>query len=332
MGKGGYTVSSTPDRDERFALADGRQVGVAAWGEHGDRPVVLCHGNPGSRLICPDLTATVNAGVHLIAVDRPGIGRSDPRPGFTLQDSAADVAEVLRALGLDDCTVVGWSAGAHQALAIAAFHPELVERVILAGGPGGPNDPELLAQRSDAARRIIEEVRAGSKTALAEVAAQFQPLVDDPQLILRNTLADGSNPDRRLMQDPAIADFLTTMWAEGLRQGTAGPAAMVVAQYALPWSFNPEDITHPVAVWHGTTDRVCPVGQAERLARRTPDAELRLVEGGATCSPSSTGPRSSLTAEPCASARTRQPGGGGRPDPRSQADGWPPQASGESRM
>lgn len=276
---GAYAVSSAPDRDDVLTLADGRQVGVAIWGEDGGHPVVLCHGNPGSRLICPDLTTTVDLGVRLIAVDRPGIGRSDPHPGFTLRDCAADVAEVLRALDVDRCTVVGWSAGAHQALALAAFHAELVTDVVLAGGPGASDDPELLAQRSDAALGIMDEVRAGSETALAAVADRFQPLADDPEMILRNTLADEADPDRRLMQDPAIAAFLVAMWAEGVRQGAAGLAAMWAAQYALPWEFAPEDITTPVTVWHGTDDRVCPVGQAQRLARRIPDAELHLVEG-----------------------------------------------------
>jgi len=280
VARGNYAVSSTPARDDVLTLADGRQVGVATWGEDGGRPVVLCHGNPGSRLICPDLRTTVDLGVQLIAVDRPGIGRSDPRPGFSLRDCAADVAEVLRTFELGAATVVGWSAGAHQALALGAFHPELVTEVVLAGGPGAPDDPELLTQRSDAALEIIDQVRDGSETALTEVAGRFQPLVDDPAMILRNTLADDSDPDRWLMQDPAIARFLTTMWAEGLRQGAAGLAAMWAAQYALPWGFDPEDITRPVAVWHGTDDRVCPVGQAERLAQRIPDVELRLVPAG----------------------------------------------------
>lgn len=34
-------VSSTPDRDGVLALADGRRLAVAIWGEDGDRPVVL---------------------------------------------------------------------------------------------------------------------------------------------------------------------------------------------------------------------------------------------------------------------------------------------------
>jgi pimeloyl-ACP methyl ester carboxylesterase len=279
MTTGADGVSSTPARDRILSLADGRQVAVAEWGGEGGRPVVLCHGNPGSRLICPDLGATLAAGIHLIAVDRPGIGGSTPRVGFTLRDTADDLAEVLGHLDVDRCTVLGWSAGAHQALALGGHHPELVTEVLLAGGPGPPDDPEVVAQRSDAAVAVIDGLRAGSGAATAEVARRFQGLVDDPAAILRRTLADDSDPDRRLMQDPAIAAFLVTMWSEGIRQGAAGLAAMWAAQYALPWGFAPEDLAVPVTIWHGVEDRVCPIGQAERLAARIPGARLRPVEG-----------------------------------------------------
>ncbi len=272
-------VSSTPDRDEVVTLADGRRLAVAIWGEDGDRPVVLCHGNPGSRLICPDLATTRAAGVRLIAVDRPGIGRSDPRPGFTLPDTTDDLVAILDVLHLGSCTVVGWSAGAHQALAMGAMHPERVHRVVLACGPGTPDDPELLAQRTDAAERVIAAVRAGADEALDEVVAHFQGLADDPEVILRRTLADERDPDRHLMEDPTIARFLVTMWAEGVLQGGDGLAEMWAAQYARDWGFRPEDLRVPVTAWHGVEDRVCPLGQAERLAARIPGAAVHRVEG-----------------------------------------------------
>jgi pimeloyl-ACP methyl ester carboxylesterase len=276
---GAYAVSSTPDRDEVVTLAGGRRVAVAIWGTEGGPPVVLCHGNPGSRLLCPDLATTRARSVQLIAVDRPGIGRSDPRPGFTLRDTAADLVAVLDALHLDACTVVGWSAGAHQALALGALHPDRVERVVLACGPGTADDPALLAQRTEAAARVIAAVRAGTADALIEVVDRFRGLAEDPASILRRTLADDTDPDRRLMQDPAVARFLVAMWAEGVQQGPSALAEMWAAQYARDWGFRPEDLTVPVDVWHGTEDRVCPVAQAQRLAARIPDATVHLLEG-----------------------------------------------------
>jgi pimeloyl-ACP methyl ester carboxylesterase len=279
MANGPYGVSSSPDRDELVTLADGRQVGVAIWGDDGGRPVVLCHGNPGSRLICPDLATTIDASVRLIAVDRPGIGRSDPHPGYTLRDAASDVVEVLGALHLDACEVVGWSAGGHQALALGAFHPELVTHVVLAGAPGVPDDPASLAARSAAMDEVVDALRAGSEEALTAVASRFEGVVEDPETLLRRTLADDTDPDRLLAQDTAVARFLVAMWAEGVRQGAMGLAAMWAAQYAFPWGFLPEDLEGRVTIWHGRQDRVCPVVHAEHLAGRITGAKLHLLDG-----------------------------------------------------
>lgn len=217
--------------------------------------------------------------VQLIAVDRPGIGGSDPRPGFALGDTAGDLVAVLDALRLESCTVIGWSAGAHQALALGALHPDRVDGVVLACWPGAPDDPALLEQRTGAAERVIAAVRGGAHDALVEVVARFQGVADEPELILRHTLADERDPDRRLMQDPTVARFLVTKWAEGVRQGAEGLAEMWAAQYARDWGFRPEDLRVPVAVWHGVEDRVCPVEQAERLAARIPGATVHRVEG-----------------------------------------------------
>jgi pimeloyl-ACP methyl ester carboxylesterase len=69
--------SGTPSCDAPVALADGRRVHVAQWGELGAAPVLFLHGQPGSRLFCPDLAARERARVHLITFDRAGYGRSD---------------------------------------------------------------------------------------------------------------------------------------------------------------------------------------------------------------------------------------------------------------
>ncbi|MFU8840337.1 MAG: alpha/beta fold hydrolase [Nitriliruptoraceae bacterium] len=101
---------------------------------------------------------------------------------------------VLDALHLDACTEVGWSAGAHQALALGALHPERVDRMVLACGPGTADDPELLAQRTDATERVVAAVRAGAADALVRVVERFRGLAEDPETILRAILANDCDP------------------------------------------------------------------------------------------------------------------------------------------
>src|SRR5919204_287660 len=119
----------------RFVLESGRRVAVhftrtrAVWpdppGEQ-DREhslVVFCHCAPGAGQFDPDPARTHASDVTLLAVDRPGYGRSDPigaERWATVASAADDIAAVLDSLGTGRVGVVGWSAGGRVALAVAA--------------------------------------------------------------------------------------------------------------------------------------------------------------------------------------------------------------------
>jgi pimeloyl-ACP methyl ester carboxylesterase len=272
-------ISASPVRQGHIELRDGRRLAYAEFGDLGGRPVLLLHGNPGSRLICPDLDATTAAGVRLITFDRPGFGGSDPRPFHRVTDVADDLAELSTVLELEPGPVIGWSGGGPYALAAAVRHPELVTTVVSLSGSGLADDPDIIAQRTDEVAALVERLRAGAPEAVDEVAARFADYADDPAFIAELTIGNEQDPDRRLMSEPAVRDALTTMWQEGARQGTEGVAAGWAALWALPRGYEPADVRRPVLVWHGTDDVIVPVAQAERLAAALPDAELRRAPG-----------------------------------------------------
>ena len=58
----------------------------------------------------------------------------------------------------------------------------------------------------------------------------------------------------------------------------AGPAASIDDDlaYVNPWGFDPSVVEVPVLLVHGGQDRIAPVAHAEWLARRIPNAELRV--------------------------------------------------------
>jgi pimeloyl-ACP methyl ester carboxylesterase len=69
---------------ETVDLPDGRRLGHADFGDPEGAPLLHLHGTPGSRLdFATDRydAALREAGVRFIAVDRPGFGMSDPKPG-----------------------------------------------------------------------------------------------------------------------------------------------------------------------------------------------------------------------------------------------------------
>ncbi len=80
-------------------LPSGRALSLEQYGDPARIPVIGFHGTPGSRLALQVISEAAKANnLLVIAVDRPGYGRSDPmsRPSFS--QYIKDIAELADAL------------------------------------------------------------------------------------------------------------------------------------------------------------------------------------------------------------------------------------------
>jgi pimeloyl-ACP methyl ester carboxylesterase len=78
----------------------------------------------------------------VIAVDRPGIGGSDPQPGRRVLDWPTDVAELADSLGLERFAVLGVSFGGPYVRACAYALPRRTIRGGLVSCIGPIDDPD----------------------------------------------------------------------------------------------------------------------------------------------------------------------------------------------
>jgi len=102
-------------------------------------PLLLVHGWPETwyawRLLMPALARNFT----VIAVDQRGIGLSDkPADGYDTGTLAGDLVALMDVLGHQRFAVVGHDTGFAISYALAADHPERVDRVALAEIPGPP--------------------------------------------------------------------------------------------------------------------------------------------------------------------------------------------------
>jgi pimeloyl-ACP methyl ester carboxylesterase len=104
----------------------------------GEGPVVLLiHGMAGSSQTWAPVMQQLAADHTVIAPDLLGHGASaKPRGDYSLGAQASGVRDLLGVLGIERATLVGQSLGGGIAMQLAYQHPEVCERLVLAGSGG----------------------------------------------------------------------------------------------------------------------------------------------------------------------------------------------------
>jgi haloacetate dehalogenase len=93
-------------------------------------PVLLLHGFPETRAMWRDIEPLLAATWTVVAVDLPGYGRSPAVAGRSSKRAmAADLVDMMSALGFAEFAVAGHDRGARVAYRMALDHPHRVRRL-----------------------------------------------------------------------------------------------------------------------------------------------------------------------------------------------------------
>lgn len=279
-----------------FALRSGRQVGVTTFGDaDAERIVVFCHAAPGSSVFDPDPDESANRDVHIVALDRPGYGSSDPWPAGqwpSIAQAADDIAEYLRALivtetplsgpGHRTVGVAGWSAGGRVALALAARHPALVDRVAIVATPAPNEHVQWIDRPLQAEAERLGQLPAGE--AQRELSDMLRGQLD----AVRAAESEGDVPaelvgagtvDEEVLGRPGVRDRLGRSLRDAYRQGAGGVAADILSYTARPWGFDPAEVRAKTLIVGGQADPIAGNAHAAWYRRAVPGARMEMVPG-----------------------------------------------------
>ncbi|HTO64897.1 MAG TPA: alpha/beta hydrolase [Bradyrhizobium sp.] len=207
----------------------------------------------------PRIVDGIAAARPVIAFNYRGIGASGGKTALTVAEMAEDAIAFIRALGLEEVDLLGFSLGGFVAQDIVLKKPGLIRKVILTGtGPAGGEG--------------IEKVGAVSWPLIIKGMLTLR----DPKFYLFFTsTANGRRAAKeflkRLKERKADRDKPITVGAF-LRQLKAIKAWGTQEQQDLG------AIRKPVLVANGDQDKMVPSGNSIDLARRLPNAELVLYE------------------------------------------------------
>lgn len=310
-----YSVDDAPTID----LPEGRQLTWLEFGDPDGPAVVLLHGTPGSRHQFALRDAPGLPAARIICVDRPGYGGSTIDLAAMLDDTPRVVTALADHLGFDSFYVMGVSGGAPTAIATAALVPSRVRGVAAVSTAIPPHPDTVAAERAAAhesttdtepsavaATSMSTEPEPGppsnvtggedegegaegdedvalpprrySGRALRQCRMQVQLAKWWPSQALRSIKKHVAPSDAAYMD----TDEFRTQFRRDTRHPsptTAEAILLDVDQCGEFWLLPLEDVTAPVAIWHGSEDATVPVERARELHASLPTSSLHVVDG-----------------------------------------------------
>lgn len=268
----GRSIATQKDEAQQLKLPGGRILSFEQHGNQDGQPVLFFHGTPGSRLdwgLFENDGLLDRLGIHLIAIDRPGMGFSTFQAGRHFLDWPQDILCLADALDLSYFSALGYSSGGAYALACANEIPERIARVGVVSGDGPYYLPGLvdgldpltlwylrLSLKSPSLYRLSQQV--------AKWAAQSAP-----SLFLTGFRSQLPEADRVIFSQTRVQRTLIATLRESMRHGTHGAqwdAALMVGQ----WDFDPQSIPIPVYLWYGEADHSTSPAMGHYLAEEIP--------------------------------------------------------------
>jgi pimeloyl-ACP methyl ester carboxylesterase len=205
----------------------------------------------------PRIVDGIAARHRVIAFDNRGVGASSGSTPTTIEQMASDAVTFIRALGLDQVDLFGFSMGGMIAQVIAQQEPRLVRKMILAGtGPAGGDGIDKVTRISylDTARGLLtrrdpKEFLFFTRTANGRAAAkEFLARLEERT----------SDRDKAI----SVGSFRAQLKAIQ-RWGQQKPADLT-------------SIHQPVLVMNGERDKMVPTKNTVELDRRLPNSQLVL--------------------------------------------------------
>jgi pimeloyl-ACP methyl ester carboxylesterase len=257
--------------DSCLRLADGRRLSYSDTGSQGGVAVISCHGAIGTPVEhSVDIEAIAETlGIRYIAVSRPGFGTSDPVPGRSVIDFAADVAELTEALEIPRFAVAGVSAGGPYALGLACALPDRVMRVALCSSLSPLGPPHLTPGLRRRVRLGLTLLARAPGPCAAVGNAAVRVIRRHPALLSRLIAAHAAPCERELV----LAADERTSASTSFLQASAGGVRGMIDDYlscGRPWGFTVAEVPAEVHLWHGLHDPLVPIEHALQLAVQLP--------------------------------------------------------------
>ena len=205
----------------------------------------------------PRVVDGIAAKHRVITFDNRGVGASEGKTPDSVEAMARDTVAFIRALGFDQVDLLGFSMGGFISQVIAQQEPALVRKIILAGtGPAGG-----------------EGIVNVTKLSYLDTFKALATFKDPKELLFFTRTANGKSEAKafvkRLKERTDDRDKAITVRAFRTQ-------LKAIHAWGLEQPADLSRIQHHVLVANGDDDRMVPTSNSYDLARRLPNATLRI--------------------------------------------------------
>lgn len=252
------TARSANDSPTRRIDVAGTRFAYREFGPSGGVPVVFLHH---FTAVLDDWDPRVIDGIaserRVITFDNRGVGGSLGRTPTTVSAMADDAIAFIRALGLEQVDLMGFSLGGFISQVIVTKEPSLVRRLVLAGtGPaGGAGIGELTP-------RLLGDTLHG-----------LFRLTDPKRYLFFTRTPNGKAAATAYMN--RLKERTEDRVSQTSPQGVAAQL-VAIRRWGAQDPMDLASIEHPVLVANGEDDRMLPTRSSFDLAHRLPNASLRI--------------------------------------------------------
>ncbi len=250
-----------------ITTSDGTNLFYKDWGPKDAQPVMFHHGWPLSADDWDNqMLFFLSHGYRVIAHDRRGHGRSDQTDtGNDMDTYAADVAEIVEALGLRDAIHVGHSTGGGEVTRYAARagRGRVAKAVLIAA------IPPVMVRSDTNPDGVPPDVFDGFRAALAANRAQF--FLDVPSGPFYGFNRAGAQVSQGLIDN---------WWRQAMMGGAKAHYDCIAAFSETDFTEDLEAISLPVLIMHGEDDQVVPIEtSAHKAITMVRDGTLKTYLG-----------------------------------------------------
>jgi pimeloyl-ACP methyl ester carboxylesterase len=205
----------------------------------------------------PRVVDGIAAKHRVITFDNRGVGASSGSTPTTIQEMARDAVTFIRALGLEQVDLFGFSLGGMIAQVIAQAEPQLVRKLILAGtGPAG-------GEGIDKVTRITY-----LNTARGLLTRQ-----DPKQFLFFTRTPNGRRAGKQFL---ARLQERTSDRDKAISLGAFRAQLKAIHRWGQQQPADLASIHQPVLAINGDSDKMVPTKNTVDLARRLPNSQLVL--------------------------------------------------------